>query len=411
MSDTEVPVLGGMLPAGWSRAMLSQVTSKVGSGATPRGGSSVYVDSGVTFIRSQNIHDHSFKRAGIAYIDDESAHKLRAVEVAAGDVLMNITGDSILRTTLVDPNVLPARVNQHVAILRSNGEVEPRFLQKWLSLPAMKEYMLGHSSGGTRKAVTKAHILSFPIPLPPLDEQNRIATTLGALDGKIESNHRQIETIFSIVEGLGRIEAKNTPRTVLSNISTLQRKASPIARLAGSLVDHYSLPAFDIDAHPVREMADEIKSNKIILETPCVLVSRLNPKTNRTWWVNPSLEVLSLCSTEFAVLQPAAGIDLAAVWLAVSDNDFQERMRASVTGTSGSHQRVAPLTIMRLEVPDFRTADPSVIKTVADLLSRTDMLKLENVCLAALRNALLPELLSGKIRTIEFEDTVEEALT
>lgn len=178
---TTIPGLGMSIPDTWANGRLEQVTSKIGSGSTPRGGSAVYVDSGPAFIRSQNVHDHEFRSEGLAYLSDSAAEALRGVTVAQGDVLINITGDSILRTCLAPAGVLPARVNQHVAIVRSNGKVVPGFLQKWLSLPLMKEFMLGHSSGGTRKAITKGHLQGFPIPLPPLPEQAAIAAVFRTL--------------------------------------------------------------------------------------------------------------------------------------------------------------------------------------------------------------------------------------
>src|ERR1043166_2081588 len=106
-------------PTGWHQTSLGKLTTKIGSGATPKGGKQVYVESGVNFIRSQNIHDHRFSWDGLAKIGDHAAHQIRNVAVEINDVLINITGDSILRTCVVDPAALPARVSQHVAIIRA----------------------------------------------------------------------------------------------------------------------------------------------------------------------------------------------------------------------------------------------------------------------------------------------------
>src|SRR5690606_17552184 len=92
---------------------------KIGSGATPRGGKDTYLSSGpYALIRSQNVHNAGFSAAGLAFISEAQAQQLRNVEVIADDVLLNITGDSVARACQVDPDVLPARVNQHVAIIR-----------------------------------------------------------------------------------------------------------------------------------------------------------------------------------------------------------------------------------------------------------------------------------------------------
>lgn len=268
----------------------------------------------------------------------------------------------------------------------------------------------GYNSGSAQPSLNRNYLAAIPFPLTHIDEQKRIAAALGALDDKIESNSNQIGIMSLLAEAVGQIESENLPLTELSNMAILKRKASPISSFSGKSVHHYSLPAYDNSESPVREMADDIKSNKIVLDGPSILVSRLNPRTKRTWWVNPSPDTVSLSSTEFAILSTSNGTDLTAVWLAVADNEFQERMRASVTGTSGSHQRVSPTTLMGLKVPDFRHASAESLQVVSTLLDRSDTLKNENQRLAALRDALLPELLSGRIRTTEIEDTVEEAI-
>ncbi|WP_434080515.1 restriction endonuclease subunit S [Sanguibacter sp. Z1732] len=174
----------------WATRKLGELTSKIGSGATPRGGSTVYRPSGTTFIRSQNVHDHKMRLEDVAYIDDDSAAALSSVAVSPGDVLINITGDSIARTSLVDLKALPARVSQHVAILRPTDELDSRYLQKFLTNPSFKDHLIAISSGGTRKALTKATLESLNIALPPLAVQRAIAEVLGALDDKIAANHQ-----------------------------------------------------------------------------------------------------------------------------------------------------------------------------------------------------------------------------
>jgi type I restriction enzyme S subunit len=154
-------------PSGWSVSTLTKLTSKIGSGATPRGGKEVYVDEGTNFIRSQNVYDYEFVWDGLAKINADDADRLRNVAVEVDDVLINITGDSILRTCVVDPNVLPARVNQHVAIVRAANGIPPRFLHLYLALPSTKAYLLGNDAGGSRAAVTKGHLELLPVLLPP----------------------------------------------------------------------------------------------------------------------------------------------------------------------------------------------------------------------------------------------------
>ena len=192
----------GLPPTGWDVVRLADVTSFISTGATPRGGKNVYKSEGISLIRSQNVYDHEFSRDGLARIDDSAAYKLRRVDVQEDDVLLNITGDSVARCCVVPKWTLPARVNQHVAIVRTSDRLNSTFLQKYLSAPRVKAYVLGHDSGGTRKALTKAHIESFLVPLPPLDEQRRIANILGSLDDKIELNRKMNETLEATAKAI-----------------------------------------------------------------------------------------------------------------------------------------------------------------------------------------------------------------
>jgi len=151
---------------------LSELTTKIGSGATPKGGESAYKEIGISLIRSLNVHDINFKCDGLAFIDDEQAKALSNVEVASGDVLLNITGASIARCCIVPDAILPARVNQHVCILRPNHLLNREFLNYLIVSPKFKLALLFQGAGGaTRQALTKAMIENFDIPVPTLKKQ------------------------------------------------------------------------------------------------------------------------------------------------------------------------------------------------------------------------------------------------
>ena len=113
-----------------SKVQLKKITTKIGSGATPSGGQSAYQKSGISLIRSQNVHDFTFLKNGLAFINENQANNLNNVTVLENDILLNITGDSIARVCKVPKEILPARVNQHVAIIRANKNVVTRTMQR-----------------------------------------------------------------------------------------------------------------------------------------------------------------------------------------------------------------------------------------------------------------------------------------
>ncbi len=184
----------------WPRVRLEELTTKVGSGATPRGGEASYKKSGTPLIRSMNVVFFGFKRDGIAYLDGVQAQALQGVEVRKGDVLLNITGASIGRVTLAPPDMDGARVNQHVCIIRPSDMIEARFLRAFLSSPDMQSEITAENYGVTRQALTKQQILDFEVPLPPLPEQNRIADKLDLLLARIDACRERLDRVPLILK-------------------------------------------------------------------------------------------------------------------------------------------------------------------------------------------------------------------
>lgn len=178
------------MPNNWKTYKLSQLTTKIGSGSTPRGGQEAYKTSGISLIRSQNVLDFTFSTNGLAFIDDAQASRLNNVTLEEEDVLLNITGDSVARLCQVPKELLPARVNQHVAIIRANKKIlVASFLKYSLLETSNKNSLLNlASAGATRQAITKSMIEEFEIKLPSIQEQQSIASILSAIDDKIENN-------------------------------------------------------------------------------------------------------------------------------------------------------------------------------------------------------------------------------
>ena len=190
----------------WVSLRLGSVCTKIGSGATPRGGKETYLESGeFTLIRSQNVYNDRFSHNGLAFLSKAQADQLSNVEVQIGDVLVNITGDSVARVCQVDPTVLPARVNQHVAIVRPDPQIlDPEFLRYYLIQNTSQNHLLSLAGGGaTRNALTKAMLESLEIRAPKdVALQRRIARTLGTLDDKIELNRRMAATLEEMARAL-----------------------------------------------------------------------------------------------------------------------------------------------------------------------------------------------------------------
>ena len=170
---------------GWEQRLLHEVTNKIGSGATPRGGKESYQAEGITLIRSMNVHDGRFEYRDLAHITDEQAAQMDNVTVEEQDVFINITGASVARSCIVPSEVLPARVNQHVAIIRCNrNQLHPIFINNMFLNDRFKGQLLdiGASGGATRQAITKQQLEMLTVILPPMERQQQFAAFVTQVD-------------------------------------------------------------------------------------------------------------------------------------------------------------------------------------------------------------------------------------
>ena len=161
---------------GWESNLLAQLTLKIGSGATPKGGREAYQEEGIALIRSMNVYNGKFEYKDLAHISDEQAAKLDNVIIKESDVLLNITGASVARSCVVPNQILPARVNQHVCIIRCKECIEPIFLNRLLIDDNYQKLLWEIAgSGATREAITKQQVERLKIILPPIELQNQFA--------------------------------------------------------------------------------------------------------------------------------------------------------------------------------------------------------------------------------------------
>lgn len=189
----------------WKKDSLIDLTTKIGSGSTPRGGKNSYKETGISLIRSLNVYDEGFKKEGLAFIDEVQADKLSNVIIENNDVLLNITGASVARCCVVPNGVLPARVNQHVSILRVKKDIlKSKFLHYQLISPTIKNKLLNGSSGGaTREAITKKMQEEFIIQYPSLEKQVKIVQYL---DATTQKNNQLIQQYQNKLDALKRLK-------------------------------------------------------------------------------------------------------------------------------------------------------------------------------------------------------------
>lgn len=166
----------------FNKLALKKLTTKIGSGATPKGGNSAYQEVGIPLVRSLNIHTNYIKYKDLAFINQEQADKLKNVEIFKDDVLLNITGASIGRVNITPKEFIGGRVNQHVAIIRCDQtKLLPQYLHIYLASPNLQKWIEGENYGATRQALTKGMLDSLVVEFPSIEDQIKIISKVNEL--------------------------------------------------------------------------------------------------------------------------------------------------------------------------------------------------------------------------------------
>jgi type I restriction enzyme S subunit len=424
----------------WAPIRLGDVCTKIGSGATPRGGSDVYLQSGpYALIRSQNVYNDGFHHDGLAFIDERHAAELENVGVREDDVLLNITGDSVARACQVDPRVLPARVNQHVAIIRPDPDkLDPRFLRYVLVSPEMQAKLLSWAgSGGTRHALTKGMIESFEVVAPKnIAEQRAIAHILGTLDDKIELNRRMSETLEAMARALFKswfvdfepVRAKAEGRepglpkpladlfpdafedSELGEIPKGWKVAAlpdpievnpPRPLRKGQIAPYLDMANMPTRGHAPDEVIERPFGSGMRFINGDTLVARITPclENGKTAFVDFLQDgQVGWGSTEYIVLRPKPPLPEEFAYCLARSEGFRDFAIQSMTGSSG-RQRVPAesLAHLQLAVPPKLLLAESFGRLVKPLFARAGAAFCESRILAALRDTLLPKLISGEL--------------
>lgn len=178
----------GDIPQDWEVKRVKDILIKIGSGVTPKGGSEVYVKSGIPLIRSQNVYDDGLRIDNVSFISEAINDKMKNSQIQPNDILINITGASIGRSCVVPDSLSKANINQHIIYLRINSKLVP-FITYFIKSNSFKEYINLIQAGTSKEALNMGQTMNIPILLPGADLQKKIVhfinTKTQAIDKKI----------------------------------------------------------------------------------------------------------------------------------------------------------------------------------------------------------------------------------
>ncbi len=397
--------------------------------------------SGSPMLRVNNFQGHSLNLSEVMRIAPEVEAKYGRTRIQAGDVLLTIVG-SVGQVAVVPDELSGWNIARAIAMIRPN---KPE-LSRWISLvlrSPQAQYQLGVTANTTvQTTINLKDLRELRIPLPDEDERGAIAHILGTLDDKIELNRRRNQTLEAMARALfqdwfvdfGPVRAKMEGREPYLPAELWQlfperlddegKPAGwgvvPLHRVAGlittsvspgkapeTLFEHYSIPAFDAGRMPILDFGESIKSNKYLVDSRAVLVSKLNPNTPRVWLPTVATQH-AICSTEFMQFVPHDRENRPYLYCLMSSQTMQEEVLKRVTGSTGSRQRAQPTQIAKVDVLEPHSSILKAFNRQAEpMMNAVADNQRESETLAKLRDTLLPKLISGGLRIADAERFLE----
>lgn len=425
---------------------LSELSIRITKGTTPTTLGYPFVDRGINFVKSEALSaGGSIDPATFSFIDEETHAKLSRSQLKEGDVLFSMAGVYLGKTAVVDGSILPANTNQAVGIIRLDLEkAEPRFIHYALSSPDCRAWVLRSAAQSAQPNFNLQDIGSLPIPAYKLTEQRAIAHILGTMDDKIELNRRRNQTLEAMARALfkdwfvdfGPVRAKMEGREPYLPAYLWQRfperlddEGKPEGWDGGTLADYSSLnpESWSKSSAPDEiEYVDLANTKRGTIETTVRLPWAEAPSRAQrilragdtiVGTVRPRNGSYAMVGTDgltgstgFAVLRPNKHIFRDFVFLAATTADNIERMSHLADGAA--YPAIRPDVVLASPAlrPDSTSLD-GILKGFSDLVSNwVDLIehnKRQSQNLAALRDTLLPKLISGELRIADAEKFIE----
>ncbi len=360
-----------------------------------------------TYLRITDIRDDgTLNMADLKSVDDEKASQYL---LKPNDIVFARTGASTGRNYFYDGtdgefvyagflikfSIDPVKVN-------------PQFIKYYCMSDAYKGWVHSYNTGSTRGNINARTLGGMVIPVPPRQQQDGMVSILSALDAKIKNNieineNLQVQTQalykawFVDFEPFGGVMPSSWKLSKFGDIISIKTNSFSPAKNPDAMLEHYSIPAYDEQKYPVFESAADVKSNKYILTSNSVMISKLNPDTKRVW--RPMCVTdFAVSSTEFIIFEANIPAFKDFVFSIIDSAAFSDWMCSHTTGSTNSRQRTSPKATLEFQVtlPDNQTISDfcAIVTPMYDIIANNIC---ENQKLAQIRDTLLPKLMSGEI--------------
>ena len=397
------------MKSNWITATIDDVCTVVTDGAhnSPKS-----VEQGHYMASVKDFTEFGFDFSNCKQIGEEDYEKLwnQGCVPEKNDILVGKDGARYFEDIIIYKQDERPALLSSIAILRADcRKITPEFLYYTLKSPAVrKDVRDNYGSGSAIPRIVLKDFKRMPFSFPSIEEQRKITNLCSAIDAKIQINNainenleQQARAIFQAwfidYEPFGGVAPSAWHPSTLGQIAELKTDSWSPAKNPDVMVEHYSIPAFDEQHYPVFEIAAGIKSNKYILNSNSVMISKLNPDTKRIW--RPlCLSAHSVCSTEFIVYEAKKQEQRDYIYSILDSTPFLNHLCSHTTGSTNSRQRATPKSTLDFTLclpPDSIIEDfCQIVTPMYDLIASNIV---ENQSLAKTRDSLLPRLMSGEL--------------
>lgn len=368
-----------------------------------------YSDSGTPVVMPTNIRDMRVDPSGIARVGSDHVRRLSRHQLRAGDIVYSRRGD-VEKCALITEREAGWLCGTGCLLVRVQAEsVDGRFLAYALSTSETRSWVSQHAVGATMPNLNTSILREVPVSLPPIDAQQRIAAALGLLDKKIESNLRAAGLLLELVAAEYRRVVSSAPieRVPFSRLASTTKGVSyKSVELQHSRTSLVTLKSFDRNGgykpSGLKPYVGSFKPQQIlnpgemaVAQTDLTQGAEVVGRVIRVP-ADPSADVL-VASLDLNIVRPNNEIEPEYLFGVLSDEEFRQHCRSHTSGTTVLHlgKDALPNYMVPLASQDEQRRYSA---TVVPLLARADQLNDEVVRLESMRDALLPELLSGRIQ-------------
>jgi type I restriction enzyme S subunit len=188
----------GTNPKGWVMVSLGDVTETITKGETPLWKGDSYLESGVLFLRSENVLMGSLDLSKKTFVSPEVHERMRRSQVKKNDVLLNIVGASIGRSAIFKEGCT-ANINQAISVIRPKPELLPSYLSYLLNTERMQRKFKELQAGVARDNLNLGQLRDLEILLPPISEQQKFAALVEkveSLRAKQKQSEKELQELF-----------------------------------------------------------------------------------------------------------------------------------------------------------------------------------------------------------------------